>query len=119
MLLIVGIVAIVVFTYQVYKTAGNTERNPGLWAVITAVIGIGFQFVLPLIIGIVLAVYYLATGTPADQLESEIYGIAVVFNIVCLILSIAGMVLVMKHVSKVKDIIPLASAGPPPPPSFG
>jgi putative Mn2+ efflux pump MntP len=117
MLGIAGLVAIVVFTYQAYKTAAGTDRNPILWSVATAAIGIGFQFFIPLLIGIVLAIYYMATGTPAERLEDEISGIAGVFGLVCLVLSIVGMVLVMKHVSKVRDDGSDAMA-PPPPPNF-
>lgn len=106
MLLILGIVAIIVFTYQVYKTAVGTERNGPLWALLTACIGIVFQFIVPFIIGLAIAVYYLLTGTPADKIESEIFGLAVMLNIGCLILSVVGMVFVTKHVSKVREDIP-------------
>lgn len=121
MLFIAGIVAILVFTIQVYKTAVGTERNAPLWALLTAGVGIVFQFVVPFIIGIVLVVYYLATGTPPDQLEGTMFtGLATILNVACLILSIVGMVLVSKHVSKIREDVPAntGSMPPPPPPSF-
>ena|SRR5687768_3851343 len=118
MLLLVGIIAIVVFTVQVYKTAAGTERNAPVWAAITAVIGIALQFVIPIVFGIALAVYYLTTGTPVENIESEAFAPAVIVNIICFFLSIVGMVLIMKHVSKIKDEDPAAKT-PPPPPSFG
>lgn len=118
MLAIFGIVAVVVLTYQNYKSAVNTERNGMLWALLTAGIGVGFQFVVPFIFGVVLAIYYIAAGAPPDEIGIVITGPAAVIGIVCLILSVAGMVLVSKHVSKVKDT-PLTLEAPPPPPIFG
>jgi hypothetical protein len=118
MLGIFGIIAIGVLTYQNYRSAISTQRNGVLWAAVTAVIGIGFQFVVPVFAGIILAVYYLATGTPENEIEAAITWPAVILGIPCLILSIVGMVLVNKHVSKVKDDASLGQA-PPPPPSFG
>ncbi len=118
MLFIGGIIAIVVFTIQVFKTAQGTGRNAPLWAVLTAAIGIGFQFVIPIFLGIVLAVYYLATGSPTESLERDIQGPATIIGVVSIILSIVGMVLVSKHVSKVIDV-PVGSVdAPPPPPTF-
>ncbi len=118
MLIILGLVAIVVFTIQVYKTAAGTERNAPFWAGMTAVIGIGLQFVVPILFSIVVAVYYIATGTPAENLESDMFGAALLISIAGIVLSIVGMVLVMKHVSRVKDDEPAAKAPPPPPPTF-
>lgn len=117
MLFIGGIFAIVVFTIQVYKTAAGTERNAPLWAALTAVIGIFFQFVIPFLVGIVIAVYYLSVGTSPDNLGSEIFGLATILDVILLILSIVAMYFVSKHVSKVKDDLPGIQA-PPPPPAF-
>ncbi|HUR97199.1 MAG TPA: DUF973 family protein [Pyrinomonadaceae bacterium] len=117
MLSILGIVAIVVFTIQVYKTAARTERNAPLWAIATAGIGIGIQFVLPVIIGMLLGIYYISSGTPVEELQAEIGGIASVIGVVGIVLSIVGMWLVMKRVSTVRDDFPNPTA-PPPPPRF-
>ncbi len=119
MLFIAGIIAIVVFTIQVFKTAQGTERNAPLWAGITAAIGIAFQFVIPIFLGIVVAVVYMATGSTAASLEGDIQLPATIIGAVCLILSVVGMVLVSKHVSKIIDV-PVGSVdAPPPPPTFG
>lgn len=118
MLFIGGIIAIVVFTIQVFKTAKGTERNAPLWALLTAGIGIAFQFVIPLFLGMVLAVYYLATGSPAETLQSDLQWPSVIIGLVCIILSIVGMVLVSKHVSKIIDVPVGAVNAPPPPPTF-
>ena len=115
---ILGLVAIVVFTIQVFKAARSTERNAGLWALFCAIVGIGFQLVLPLLVGVVLGVYYVLSGVPAEYIQAEIQGPAQIIGIVGLILSIVGMVLIAKHVSKVKADDPAAQAPPPPPPTF-
>ena len=114
---ILGLVAIVVFTIQVFKAARSTERNAGLWALFCAIVGIGFQLVLPLLAGIVMGVYYVLSGMPAEYIQAEIQGPAQIIGIVGLILSIVGMVLIAKHVSKVKAE-DLAVQAPPPPPTF-
>jgi hypothetical protein len=49
MLSILGIVVIIVATYQVYKTARDTGRNPAIWALITFVVGAGIQIALPIV----------------------------------------------------------------------
>lgn len=118
MLTILGFVAIIVFTIQVYKAAKSTERNAGLWALVCALVGFGFQFVLPIAIGVVMGVYYAMTGMPMESIQAEIAGPAMVIGIVGLILSIAGMVLIAKYVSRVKADIPADRAAPPPPPTF-
>ena len=118
MLFIGGIIAIVVFTIQVFKTAKGTGRNAGLWAALTAAIGIGFQFFVPLILGIIIAVYYLATGSSPETLERDVQMPATVIGVISIIVSIIGMVLVSKHVSKVVDVPVGSREVPPPPPSF-
>lgn len=118
MLTILGIVAIIVFTIQVYKAAKSTERNAGLWALVCALVGFGFQWILPIAIGIVIGFYYAMTGMSMENIQTEIAGPATIIGILGLILSIVGMVLIAKHVSKVKADIPADRAAPPPPPTF-
>jgi hypothetical protein len=115
---IFALIAIVVFTIQVYKTANGTGRNGALWALLTAGVGLGLQIVIPFIIGIVLAIAYLVMGSSPETLESEITGPATIIGIIGLILSIVGMVLISKHVAKVPDDPPMSAAVPPPPPQF-
>ena len=114
MLSILGFVAVIVFTIQVYKSAKSTERNAGLWAAICAVVGIGFQFVLPIMLGFVLGIYYILTGGQLDSVGTGLLGIA---GVVGLIVSVVAMVLIAKHVSKV-NLEPPATNPPPPPPTF-
>ena len=115
---IAALVAIVVFTIQVYKTANGTGRNGALWALLTAAVGVVLQLVIPFILGIVLAVAYLASGSSPETIESDIMWPATLIGIVGMILSIVGMVLISKHVAKVPDDLPMSAAAPPPPPQF-
>lgn len=115
---IFALVAIVVFTIQVYKTANGTGRNGALWAVLTAAVGLGLQIIIPIIAAIVLAVAYLLMGSSPETLESDITAPTTIISIVGLILSIVGMVLISKHVAKVPDDAPMSAAAPPPPPQF-
>ena len=115
---IAALIAIVVFTVQVYKTANGTGRNGALWALLTATVGVGLQLVIPFILGIVLAVAYLAMGSSPETIESDITWPATLIGIAGMILSVVGMVLISKHVAKVPDEPPMSSAMPPPPPQF-
>jgi hypothetical protein len=115
---LLALVAIVVFTIQVYKSANGTGRNGALWALLTAAVGIGFQLVIPFTVGIVLAIVYLAMGSTAETIESDINLPASLIGIFGLIVSVVGMVLISKHVSKVPDDPPMAAVTPPPPPTF-
>ena len=117
---IIALVAVVIFTIQVYKTASGTGRNAPLWALLTAGIGFGFQLVLPFFLGLVLAIVYLAMGSSPESLQSDIVGPASLIGIFGLIASVVGMVLIAKHVAKVPDDPPTAAVvPPPPPPGFG
>lgn len=116
MLSIVGIVAIVVIAIQVYKSAAATERNAAAWTVVAVVVGIGIQFVIPTIVGVMIGAYLVATGTPVEEIQ-EYFALWGVIGVAGIVLSIVGMVLVAKHVSKVKEDDSNAGA-PPPPPTF-
>lgn len=115
---IIALVAIVVFTIQVYKTANGTGRNGALWALLTAAVGLGFQLVIPFIVGIVLAIVYLVMGSTPDSIESDLVWPATMIGFVGMFVSVVAMVLIAKHVSKVPDDPPISAAVPPPPPQF-
>jgi hypothetical protein len=118
MLGIIALIAVVVFTIQVYRTASGIGRNAFLWAGLTAAVGFGFQIVIPVIVSVVLAVVYVASGTPPEELEGALLGPASIIGIVCLILSFVGMVLIAKHVGTVPSDPVGREKPPPPPPSF-
>jgi hypothetical protein len=120
MLTIFGIGALIVFPIQVYRTAKNTGRSAGMWAAITAVLGVAIQFGLPMFIGIALAIYLMAAGSDIDDNFATSYsGLFNVIGVVSIGLSIVGMWLVFKYVAKVPDEeVSLYPKPPPPPPTF-
>ena len=115
---IIGIVAVIVFTIQVYKSANGTKRNGALWAMLTAAIGVGFQFVIPFIAGIVIAIAYMVGGSTPESLQSDITLPATLIGLAGIFISIAGMFLISRHVATVPDDPPMSVAVPPPPPQF-
>ena len=120
MLTIFGIGALIVLPIQVFRTAKNTGRSAGMWAAITAVLGVGIQFGLPMFFGIVLAIYLLAAGSEIeDNFAASYSGLFNVIGVVSMVLSIVGMWLVFKHVAKVRDEeVSVYPKPPPPPPTF-
>jgi hypothetical protein len=119
MLTLFGIIAIVIFTFQAYKSARDTERNAPIWALMTALAGIAFQFVIPFFIGLIIVVFYIATGKPVENLESALMGPGFIIGIVFLVLSFVAMFLILKQSAQIKDDPPASEAAqPPPPPTF-
>lgn len=118
MIAIAAMVAVIVLIIQVYKTANGNGRSGALWAVLTGVLGFGFQIVLPMIIGLVAGIYLVATGGTPDDIQEWVNSWSLLISIPCLILSVLSMWLIMKYVSRIPDDQPLTNA-PPPPPSFG
>lgn len=116
MLSLFGIIAIVIFTIQTYKSARDTERNAPIWALMTALTGIAFQFIIPFFIGLVIVVFYIATGATVENLESDLMGPGLLIGIVFLALSFVAMFLILKQSAKIKDDPPASAAAPPPPP---
>ena len=100
MLSILGIVVIIVATYQVYRTARDTGRNPALWAIITFVAGAGIQIVLPIIAVMIFAVYLLASGTPEAGLQEAASTPATIIGLLCLLLSFVAVWIILRVVSK-------------------
>lgn len=118
MLAIIGFVIVIVATYYAYKTAKDYGRNAILWAVATFCIGFGIQFIVPMIIGLVLAIIWMAQGTTNPvEMQSRLIGPAFFIGIGCLILSVIAMGIILKKVSQVPDE-PIVSGPPPPPAEF-
>lgn len=116
MLSILAVVAVIFATYQVYKTARDTERNAVGWALLTFAVGFGVQIILPMIIGIAIALVMTASGSSAMEIQEFIQGIALIIGIAGLLLSFLGIWLIMRHVSKIPESS--FAAPPPPPPTF-
>lgn len=117
MLSILGIVVIIVATYQVYKAAKDTGRNAVVWALITFVVGAGIQLGVPIIAVMILAVGLIASGTPESGLQSAVSGPATVIGLVCLFLSFIAVWFMLRIVSKIPEEKSFISP-PTPPTSF-
>lgn len=115
---LLGLVAIVVFTYFVFKTAKEYGRVAGLWAFVTFGIGIGFQWVAPVILMIIITLVLLAGGTRPEQIEDTIGWWSFGITFICLALSLVGMFLVLRQVAKLPDDTADADIRIPPPPTF-
>lgn len=114
---ILAFAVLVVISYFVFKTARDYGRNPALWTILTVGVGIFFQFVLPFLIGIVLAIVWIASGTPPERLQVDLETPLILIGLVSLGLSFVAMFVVLKYVSRIPDESPIDDI-PPPPPSF-
>lgn len=112
---ILGIVFVIVAPFFVYRSAKQNGHKPVFWALVALAVGIGFQVILPMIVGIILAIVLVSTGTSPTAVEATIQGYSLVIGIPCLVLSFVGVFLVARHVSKVKEI---DATAPPAPPEF-
>ena len=115
---LVLISGIVVFTYFVFKTAKEYGRVAGLWTFLTLGIGIGLQWIVPIIIMIVITILLLATGTRPEQVEDAIGWWSFAISFICFGLSLVGMFLVLRQVAKLPDDIADSDIRVPPPPTF-
>ena len=118
LLQIFGIVTIFVVTYFVVKTAREYNRSPFLWGLLALGVGFGCQWVLPIVLGIALAIVYVLTGTKQTELEAAIDGPATILYFAAFGLSFVGLFMVLKYVSRIPDDPEPASVSVPPPPSF-
>lgn len=102
---VLDIILIVLFAVVaplfVYVTAKKNNHKPVYWALIALAVGVAFQVVLPFIVGIILAVVLVSQGTSPNAVEETIKGYWLTISIPCLILSVAGVFLVIRRVSKV------------------
>jgi MFS superfamily sulfate permease-like transporter len=118
MLSIIGLVIVIVATYYTYKTAKDYGRNAVLWAIATFCVGFGVQFVVPIVIGFVLAIIWVIQGsTDPLEMQARLVGPAAVIGLICLVASLVGMWMILKKVSQVPDE-PVGTTPPPPPTDF-
>ena len=116
MLSILGLVAVIVATYHVYKTARDTGRNAVGWAVATFAVGFGIQIILPIFIGFAIGVVMAVSGSSEMEIQEFAQGIVIIISIAGLLLSFLGIWLIMRRVSKIPDEETFQA--PPSPPTF-
>lgn len=114
---IFGLIAVFVVTKFVFKTARDNGRNAGRWALLNFGVGIGTQFILPIIIGMILGVYLILTGVEPDSLAEVVGDWALSVTIVCFAISFVSMFLILRQVAQVPEE-PADVNIPPPPPTF-
>jgi uncharacterized membrane protein len=116
MLTILGLVGVVVATYFVYKTAKDTGRNAAVWGLLTFAVGFGIQIIVPLLIGVIIGIIKVSSGSTVEEIQRDIQSPAIIIGIVCLVLSFAGIALIIRHVSKIPEEKSVIM--PPSPPDF-
>ena len=116
MLTILGLALVVISTLMIYRAAKRNGHNAGKWTVISAVVGVVLQLVIPIAVGSILAGVWMSSGKSMGQIREDILVPALIIGVSCLVLNIIVAALIMKKVSLVADENP---AAPPPPPSFG
>ena len=114
---ILGIAVIIIASVLAYRTAKDYERNGIMWAVIVLAVGFGIQIALPLLIGIIYVIYILASGGAAGEIPQISAGWSIIIGIVCLVLSIAAVMLILRHISSIPED-KLFTPPPSPPETF-
>jgi purine-cytosine permease-like protein len=114
---IAAFIFVLVAPFYVYKNAKQNGHNTVLWTIISIVAGIGVQIVIPMIVGITIAIYWTLKGYSDDEIDIAIQGPGRIVGIVSMIASVAGVVFVMKKVNTIPEEAFL-TVQPPPPPTF-
>ncbi len=116
MLSILGFIAVFIAAYFVYKTAKDTGRNAVGWALLTLAVGIGIQIMLPILIGFVIGMAMMISGSSVADIQESIEPAAIIISLVCLALSFVGIWLIMRRVSVLPE--DESFVAPPQPPTF-
>lgn len=109
----IAIIFAIVATISVFRSAKQNGYNAVLWAVITVVVFIGGQLLFGLAIGIFIGIGSQLWGWS----PTLVYDYQLLIGLVALIPSVIGVLLILRHVNKVRD--DGFNAAPPPPPTFG
>lgn len=115
---LLGLIAIFVFAFFVFRTASEYGRAAGLWTLAAVGIGIGFQWIVPVVIGIAVSIVLMATGTRPNEVGDGMGWWAFAIVVLGLALSFVGMFLVLRHVAKLPDEPDESDLRVPPPPTF-
>lgn len=113
---VLGLIAIVIFTIFVGKTANENGRNAILWAALCAGLGLGLQIVVQVVVFAVIMIILVATGTPVDKVEATIGWWSLGLSVLFIVLSLVAMFLVLRHVAQLPEDDDPPEV--PPPPTF-
>ena len=97
---LMGLAAIFVTVYFVYKTAKENDRKPFLWSALAIVVGLGTQIVFPILIVLALVIFYQITGTPSSKMHEALDTPAEVITIICIPLSVIFVMGILRFVAK-------------------
>lgn len=103
MLSLLRLIVVIVAAVYVYRTAKQYERNAVAWTLTTLGAGLGLQLILPLFIGIVIGIIMVAGGSSHDEIQAAIYLPALIISVVCIVLSVAAVLLILRHVAKIPE----------------
>jgi len=103
MLSILGLIVIIVASVHVYRTAKQYERNAVAWTLITLAVGLGIQLILPLFILIIVGIIMVTGGSSPEEIQAAISVPAIIISIVCIVLSVVGVFLILRHLSKIPE----------------
>lgn len=117
MLGILGLAVIVIASVMAFKTARDYGRSTGLWTGFVIIVGLGFQVVIPVVIYIVVGFIMAVRGSNQIEIQNMFDGWLVVINVVCVFLSVVGMMSILKYLSNPPEEEPF-TAPPAPPESF-
>lgn len=113
----IPLVIIVVLAIYTWRTAKSTGRRPWLWLLVVLGVGITVQWIMPFIVGLVIAVVMLARGSTQQQMVQDISSWATGISLVFTVLTLVSMGYIAKRAGIVPD--EPAFDAPPPPPTFG
>jgi membrane protein implicated in regulation of membrane protease activity len=113
---ILGLIFVLIAPIFIYRTAKQNGHNPLLWAAISVAAGIGIQIILPVLFSLAVGIVMVSTGRNVNEVQEAIQQSSSVFGIICLVLSVLGVYLVMRRVSKIPEDISFST--PPEPPPF-
>ncbi len=116
---IAAFIFILVAPIFVYRSAKQNGHNAILWTIISVVVGFGIQIIVPLIIGLIVGIVLAAKGaSQTDIQESSAMTALYVIGFVSVILSVVGVLTIMKKVNTVNESVFDKQLPPPPPPTF-
>jgi hypothetical protein len=113
---ILGLIFVIVAPIFIYRSAKQNGRNALGWTLAALAVGLGVQIVLPAITVIIIGIAMLVAGRPPNSIDQPMMTAANISALICLVLSVVGVLLMMRQVAKIPEEKPFAA--PPSPPEF-
>ncbi len=110
-LLVLALAFLAISTFFVYKTAKENGYNAILWAIVSFSTFVGVYLVLSIAIVVVIAIGMSFFGWSNNAFASS----EMLIDLVVMVVSGASVMLILRHVAKIKDEEYLTEELPPPP----